>query len=105
MLGIEQEEMFESMMVLFAIATRLEAKMELTQVRLGQEGYSVELRVTKLTPQPIDTELDGFFSGLNFLDKTRLYQANEEIKAESVQDQETVSCTPSDSVITRPTAV
>ena len=40
MLGIEQEEVLETMIVLFHITTQLEAAIEVRQVRLGPEGYS-----------------------------------------------------------------
>ena len=76
-IGIEQEEIFESMLVLFHIATELEAKLEVQQVRLGTEGYNVQLRVTKYEPElneAIEPELDGFFNGLNFLNKKRMYE-------------------------------
>ena len=47
MIGIDQEEVLETMIVLFHIATQLEAELEVCQVRLGPEGYSVQLRLTK----------------------------------------------------------
>jgi len=74
LIGIEQEEIFETMLVLFHIATSLEATLEVCQVRLGQEGYSVQLRATKPEPEAIEPELDGFINGLNFLNKKRLYE-------------------------------
>lgn len=37
-IGIEQEEIFETMLVLFHIATEIEATLEVCQVRLGPEG-------------------------------------------------------------------
>ena len=46
MIGIEQEEILETMIVLFHICTQLEAKLEICKVRLGTRGYSVQLKVT-----------------------------------------------------------
>ena len=73
--GIEQEEIFETMLVLFHIATQLEATLEVCLVRLGPEGYSVQLRVTKAMPEMIEPELDAFFNGLNFLNAKKMYEA------------------------------
>ena len=75
-IGIEQEEIFETMLVLFHIATQLEATLEVCQVRLGKEGYSVQLRATKPEPDAIEPELDGFFNGLNFLNTKRMYETS-----------------------------
>ena len=46
-LGIEQEDVLETMIVLFHIATELKATLEVCQVRLGPEGYSTQLRLTR----------------------------------------------------------
>ena len=75
MIGIEQEEIFETMLVLFHIATQLEATLEVCLVRLGPEGYSIQLRVTKSMPEMIEPELDAFFNGLNFLNARKMYEA------------------------------
>ena len=40
-IGIEQEEIFESVLVLFHISSQIEAALDITKVRLGPEGYSV----------------------------------------------------------------
>lgn len=73
MVGIEPQEMLESMIVLFHIATQLQATLEIIDVRLGQEeGYSVELRVTKHQADTVDAELVGFFQGLNFLNSKKV---------------------------------
>lgn len=74
-IGIEQEEIFETMLVLFHIATQLEATLEVCLVRLGPEGYSIQLRVTKSMPEMIEPELDAFFNGLNFLNARKMYEA------------------------------
>ena len=76
LVGIEQEEVFETMLVLFHIAAQLEATLEVCEVRLGPEGYSVQLRTTKPEPHAIEPELDGFFNGLNFLNKKRMYEGS-----------------------------
>ena len=73
MVGIGQEDILESLIVLFHIASQLEATLEVNEVRLGQdEGYSIELRVTKHQPETVDSELVGFFQGLNFLNSKKV---------------------------------
>ena len=45
----------------------LKAKLEVTLVRLGQEGYNMQLRVTRPQPEAIEPEIDAFFMGLKML--------------------------------------
>ena len=76
--GIEQEEIFESVLVLFHISSQIEAALDITKVRLGPDGYSVQLKVTDNCEDMVDQiepTLDGFFTGLQFLDKTKMYDA------------------------------
>ena len=55
------------MLVLFHISTQIEASLEVCQVRLGPEGYSLQLKVTdhsQALADHIEPKLDGFFAGL-----------------------------------------
>ena len=36
-------------------------------MRLGQEGYNMQLRVTRPQPEAIEPEIDAFFMGLKML--------------------------------------
>ena len=46
LVGIEVEECCHSILALFHMSKNLGAKLEVTKVRLGQEWYSVQLKVT-----------------------------------------------------------
>lgn len=63
------------MVALFHMAQMLEAKLEVTLVRLGFEGYNVQLRVTKPQPEAIEPEVDAFMRGLNLLRNSRVYES------------------------------
>jgi len=62
------------MLVLFHMATQLKATLEITQVRLGLEGYCVQLKVTKPEFESVDADLIGFLEGLNFFDEKKALQ-------------------------------
>ena len=83
MIGITHEECCETLLVLYHISTVLHAKLEVTLGRLGYEGYSVQLRVTKPQPEAIEPEVDAFINGLNSLSKSRLYSAVKRQRSES----------------------
>ena len=65
-IGVTYEECAETILVLFHIAKVLDAQIEILDVRLGTEGYSVKLRVCKPQPEAIEPEIDAFISGLIF---------------------------------------
>lgn len=66
LVGITQEECAASILALFHMTRTLGAQLDVTQVRLGSYGYSVQLRVTQ--PQEhIDPEVQSFMRGLNML--------------------------------------
>lgn len=75
LIGITYEECAQSLHVLFHIASVLQAKLEVMLVRLGIEGYSVQLRVTKPQPEAIEPEIDAFIKGLNMLGSARGYES------------------------------
>ena len=62
------------------MAQSLEAELSLQEVRLGTEGYSVKLRVTKPQPEAIDPEIDAFISGLNVLKKVHIRESIAKMK-------------------------
>lgn len=74
-MGVEYEECVNTVLVLFHMAGTLEATLDVILVRLGYEGYSVQLRVTKPQPEAIEPEVDAFISGLNLLGKSRIYES------------------------------
>ena len=74
LVGIGYEEQECSLLALFYMAKCIKAKLEVTLVRLGQSSeealsledfdlstWSVQLKVTKPTPDAIEPELDSFF--------------------------------------------
>lgn len=75
LIGIEYEEVVYTMVALFHMASMLEAELEVMKVRLGWEGYNVQLRVTKAQPDAIEPEVDAFIMGLNLLGKSRIYES------------------------------
>ena len=75
LIGITYEECAETLLVLFYISTFLQAKLQVTLVRLGYEGYSVQLRVTKPQPEAIEPEIDAFINGLNMLRQSKVYES------------------------------
>lgn len=75
LIGITYEECAQSLHVLYHISSVLQAKLEVMLVRLGIEGYSVQLRVTKPQPEAIEPEIDAFIKGLNILGSARGYES------------------------------
>jgi GTPase len=73
-LGIEEEQILETMMVLFHIANSLGASLNFMNVRLGaDEGcYSLQLRVSRPQPETLDPEILGFIRSRNFLKEARI---------------------------------
>ena len=71
----------------------LKAKIEVVLVRLGSEGYSVQLRITKPQPEAIEPEVDAFIMGLNILRNSRAYESVKRQRSESapvVYDQDAI---------------
>ena len=83
MIGIEYEEAVKTILVLFHMSNELGAKLEVILVRLGYEGYSVQLRVTKPC-EAIEPEVDAFIRGLHFLGQSRIYETVKTEGQESV---------------------
>lgn len=88
LIGISPEQIFETMMVLFHIASSISATLSIELVRLGYEGYNVRLRVTREQPTVIEPEISGWlqFSKLRFLQTNRIFdQVQSPPQSESAQ--------------------
>lgn len=83
LIGIEYEEAIYTMLALFHMSHMLQAKLEVMLVRLGSEGYNVQLRVSKPQPEAIEPEVDAFMRGLNMLRSSRVYESVRTLKSES----------------------
>lgn len=75
LMGVSIEQIVETMMVLFHMASTLNATLEVVLVRLGYEGYNVRLRVTRPQPTEIDPEISAWLlvNNLKFLQVNRIY--------------------------------
>ena len=68
MIGIDFDQCFETILVLYHMAKVLQAKLEVIQVRLGTVGYNVQLKVTRPQGSDVfDPEVEGFAKGLSML--------------------------------------
>ena len=78
--GLNDDEILETMVVLFYMSTTLEPKAQLSifKVRIGHEGYSVMLKVTRAKVT----------SDKNFTNELMTILANEKVRRESQCDSE-----------------
>ena len=75
LIGITYEECECSLLVLFHMAKSIKAEIEVTLVRLGIEGYNVQLKVTKPQPDAIEPELDSFFRGIRTIKNSQTFRS------------------------------
>ena len=77
-LGIEPQQIFETLLVLFHIAEKIGATLSFVLARLGQEDglYSIKLRVTRPQEEYIDPEIASFVSSLEYLKDKRISYRN-----------------------------
>ena len=73
MIGLSDESILETLLVVFYMAQYLKAKLSLVTVGLAQSGHCMELKVTKAQPKHmLQPEIDSFLDGLRFLNMTRI---------------------------------
>jgi len=84
-LGIEPQQIFETLLVLFHIAEKIGATLSFVLARLGQEDglYSIKLRVTRPQEEYIDPEIASFVSSLEYLKDKRISYRNNQFGSSS----------------------